>query len=155
MTLFRIITSAEREIVSHTIFSDKKKRKKAIFSGLAAGIALFSATSIQQLGIYTTGSAGVTGLMFYENIQSFNVSAGAEPGAPVNISPSYPAVPWMEFRYDCETGKAGTGDQLYMYTSDLAPVAEIRGTYGLERGKKRLDCSNKFPEYTCAVYFKR
>jgi drug/metabolite transporter (DMT)-like permease len=46
-----------------TIFSDKKKRKKAIFSGLAAGIALFSATSIQQLGIYTTGSAGVTGLI--------------------------------------------------------------------------------------------
>jgi D-alanyl-D-alanine carboxypeptidase/D-alanyl-D-alanine-endopeptidase (penicillin-binding protein 4) len=40
-----------------------------------------------------------------------------------------------------------------MYTSDLAPVAEIRGTFGLDRGKKRVDCSNKFPEYTCAYYF--
>ena len=60
----------------------------------------------------------------------------------------------MEFRYNCSTGDNGTGDRLYMYTSDLAPVAEIRGTFGLDRGKKRVDCSNKFPEYTCAYYFK-
>lgn len=103
--------------------------------------------------IGTYYGAGVTGLMFYENVQSFNVSAGAEPGAPVNISPSYPAVPWMEFRYDCSTGKAGTGDQLYMYTSDLSPVAEIRGTFAVDRKPKRVDCSNKFPELTCAYNF--
>ena len=103
--------------------------------------------------IGTYYGAGVTGLMFYENVQSFNVSAGAEPGAPVNISPSYPAVPWMEFRYDCSTGKKGTGDRLYMYTSDLAPVAEIRGTFGVDRAAKRVDCANKYPEYTCAKYF--
>lgn len=103
--------------------------------------------------IGTYYGAGVTGLMFYENVQSFNVSAGAEPGAPVSISPSYPAVPWMEFRYDCSTGKAGTGDQLYMYTSDLSPVAEIRGTFAVDRKPKRVDCSNKFPELTCAYNF--
>ena len=103
--------------------------------------------------IGTYYGAGTTGLMFYENMQSFSVAAGEQVGAPVKISPSYPQTPWMEFRYNCTTGENGTGDQLYMYTSDLAPVAEIRGTYGLERGKKRLDCSNKFPEYTCAHYF--
>ena len=31
--------------------------------------------------------AGTTGLMFYENMQSFSVSAGAQVGDPVNISP--------------------------------------------------------------------
>ena len=103
--------------------------------------------------IGTYYGAGTTGLMFYENMQSFSVAAGEQVGAPVKISPSYPQAPWMEFRYNCTTGENGTGDQLYMYTSDLAPVAEIRGTYGLDRGKKRLDCSNKFPEYTCAHYF--
>jgi tRNA A37 threonylcarbamoyladenosine dehydratase len=41
-----------------------------------------------------------------------------------------------------------------MFTSELAPVAEIRGTFGVDRKAKRLDCSNKFPEYTCAHYFK-
>ncbi len=45
------------------IFKDKSLRLKGILSGLAAGVALFSATSIQQLGIYTTGSAGIAGLI--------------------------------------------------------------------------------------------
>ena len=103
--------------------------------------------------IGTYYGAGTTGLMFYENMLSFSVAAGERIGAAVKISPYYPLAPWMEFRYNCTTGENGTGDQLFMYTSDLAPVAEIRGTYGLDRGKKRLDCSNKFPEYTCAYYF--
>jgi D-alanyl-D-alanine carboxypeptidase/D-alanyl-D-alanine-endopeptidase (penicillin-binding protein 4) len=60
----------------------------------------------------------------------------------------------MTFRYNCSTGSEGTGDQLFMFTSELAPVAEIRGTFGVDRKAKRLDCSNKFPEYTCAHYFK-
>lgn len=105
--------------------------------------------------IGTYYGAGATGLMFYENMQSFEVSAGAEPGADINIAPSYPEVPWMEFRYECSTGKAGTGDQLYMYTSDLAPVAEVRGTFAVDRKPKRVDCSNKFPELTCSHNFKK
>ena len=96
---------------------------------------------------------GTTGLMFYENMMSFSVSAGPQVGAPVNITPYYPETPWMEFRYNCSTGEEGTGDLLYMYGSDLAPVAEIRGTFGVDRAAKRLDCSNKFPELTCAYYF--
>ncbi len=105
----------------------------------------------EDLGTYY--GAGATGLMFYENMQSFSVSAGSKAGNPVNITPSYPKTPWMDFRYSCETGEAGTGDRLYMYASDLAPVAEIRGTFGVDRAAKRVDCSNKFPEYTCASYF--
>lgn len=103
--------------------------------------------------IGTYYGAGVTGLMFYENMLSFSVSAGEKPGAPVNIKPHYPETPWMLIRHNCATGKEGTGDQLYMYTSDLAPVAEIRGTFGVDKGAKRVDCANKFPEYTCASYF--
>lgn len=103
--------------------------------------------------IGTYYGAGATGLMFYENMQSFNVTAGPSEGSPIEVSPSYPDTPWMEFRYDCTTGKAGTGDLLYMYTSDLAAVAEIRGTFAVDRKPKRVDCSNKFPELTCAYHF--
>lgn len=103
--------------------------------------------------IGTYYGAGATGLMFYENMQSFTASPGQKVGDPVNIAPSYPETPWMEFRYNCATGNKGTGDQLYMYASDLTPVAEIRGTFGVDRARKRVDCSNKFPEYTCASYF--
>ena len=116
-----------------------------------AGMAEEPSWMWSDIGTYY--GAGVTGLMFFENVQSFNVSAGTEVGAPVKIIPSYPIAPWMEFRYDCSTGKAGTGDQLYMYTSDLSPVAEVRGTFAVDRKPKRVDCSNKFPELTCAHYF--
>jgi D-alanyl-D-alanine carboxypeptidase/D-alanyl-D-alanine-endopeptidase (penicillin-binding protein 4) len=104
-----------------------------------------------DLGTYY--GSGATGLMFHENTQSFSVSPGKNVGDPVNITSSYPDAPWMEFRYSCTTGKAGTGDRLYLYASDLAPVAEVRGTFGIDRTPKRLDCSNKFPEYTCASLF--
>lgn len=103
--------------------------------------------------IGTYYGTGATGLMFYENMQSFMTKPGAKIGDPVEMSPSYPETPWMEFRYSCSTGEAKTGDRLYMYTSELAPIAEIRGTFGIDRGAKRVDCSNKFPEYTCAYHF--
>lgn len=106
---------------------------------------------MEDIGTYY--GVGTTGLMFYENMQSFNVSAGAAVGDSIYITPSYPKTPWMEFKYNCTTGEKGTGDQLFMFTSDLAPIAEIRGTFGVDRKPKRLDCSNKFPEYTCAYYF--
>ena len=106
---------------------------------------------VEDIGTYY--GAGTTGLMFYENMQSFDVSAGSKVGSEISICPSYPEAPWMEFRYNCSTGKEGTGDQLFMFTSELAPIAEIRGTFGVDRKPKRLDCSNKFPEYTCAYHF--
>ena len=107
---------------------------------------------MSDLGTYY--GTGVTGLMFYENMQSFSVSPGTKIGDPVNITPHYPSCSWMDFEYNCTTGEKGTGDKLYLYTSEFAPKAVIRGTYGIYRGQKRLDCSNKYPEYTCAVYFK-
>lgn len=107
---------------------------------------------MSDLGTYY--GTGVTGLMFYENMQSFSVSAGEKVGDPINISPHYPSCSWMNFIYEGITGEKGTGDQLYMFTSEFAPMAVIRGSFGIDRGAKRVDCSNKFPEYTCAVYFK-
>lgn len=115
------------------------------------GMAEESSWLISDAGTYY--GTGVTGLMFYENMMSFSVSGGREVGSSVNITPHYPETPWMEFRYNCTTGGKGTGDLLYMYTSELAPIAEIRGTFGVDRGSKRVDFSNKFPEYTCASYF--
>ena len=97
--------------------------------------------------------AGISALTFYENIQSFTVSPGPRPGDPVTVNPGYPVCPWMSYIYDCTTGEAGTGDRLYYYTSDLAPTGEMRGTFAVDRAAKTLECSNKFPAYTCAACF--
>ena len=104
--------------------------------------------------IGTYYGCGVSGLNFYENMISFNADVDFSSKEPtVRLAQHYPATPWMEITYDCGIGEKSTGDRLYMYTSDLAPVASIRGTYGIDRGAKRVDFSNKFPEYTCASYF--
>lgn len=117
------------------------------------GMAEESSWSWQDIGTYY--GTGVTGLMFYENMLSYNAAPGAEIGDPVDFKASYPETPWMTIRNEAVTGKAGIGDETYMYTSEFAPVAAIRGEYGLNRGKKRVDFSNKFPEYTCARYFEK
>ena len=56
-----IVIFERRKLVP--IVSDRTLRKKGILSGIVAGVALFCATSIQQFGINTTGSAGITGLI--------------------------------------------------------------------------------------------
>jgi D-alanyl-D-alanine carboxypeptidase/D-alanyl-D-alanine-endopeptidase (penicillin-binding protein 4) len=107
--------------------------------------------SWQDIGTYY--GTGVTGLMFYENMLSYNILPGKELGEPIELNASYPKTPWMTINNEATTGKAGTGDQTYMYTSEFAPVGAVRGTFAIDRGKKRVDFSNKFPEYTCAHYF--
>lgn len=105
--------------------------------------------------IGTYYGSGVSGLNFYENMISFNASVDQSKNPEmVKLIQHYPSTSWMTIIQNCTVGAKGSGDKLYMYTSDLAPVAQIRGTYGIDRGSKRVDFSNKFPEYTCAVYFK-
>ncbi len=104
-----------------------------------------------DLGTYY--GTGVSGLSFYENVQDFNVAPGAVPGEAVKVSPGYPEAPWMEYRYSCTTGAPGTGNKLYYYTSSLAPVGEMRGTFASDRAPKTEEGSNKFPAYTCAWHF--
>ena len=117
----------------------------------AEGMAEEDTWSYQDVGVYY--GTGVTGLMFYENMLSFSAEAGKEIGAPVNITATYPNTPWMTIRNEAITGKAGIGDETYMFTSEFCPIAAIRGSFGIDRAKKRVDFSNKFPEYTCARYF--
>ena len=100
---------------------------------------------------YGTGTSGLT---FYENMQTFKVSAGIEVGDSISITPSWPDCPWMRFDFSqCSTGEPGTGDKLYYYTSRYAPFGEMRGTFAVDRSPKTLECSNKFPAYTCARLF--
>ena len=81
------------------------------------------------------------------------MAAGAKAGDPVKVEPSYPVLPWMQYRSTAVTSAKGTGDKLYLFNTDLAPVAEMRGTFALDRQPKKEECSNKFGAMTCAHYF--
>ncbi len=106
----------------------------------------------EDIGTYY--GTGADGLCFYRNIQDFNVTAGPEVGSPLELAPLYPTLPWMHVSYNCSTGIKGSGDKLYLYTTDVAPVAELRGTFAVDRKPKRVECSNKYGAYTCAWMFR-
>ena len=110
--------------------------------------------SWQYQDIGTSYGTGGDGLCFYENAIDMKVSHGATVGSPVNVMVSYPPLPWMKYNFGCKTGSAGTGDQLYMFTSEFAPYAEVRGTFAIDRQPKTEEFSNKFGAYTCAYYFR-
>ena len=107
--------------------------------------------SYQDIG--TAYGTGGDGLCFYENAIDMKVSAGPSVGSPVSYMVSYPSLPWMKYGFLGKTGRAGTGDQLYMFTSEFQPYAEVRGSFAIDRKPKTEEFSNKFGAYTCAHFF--
>ena len=107
--------------------------------------------SYGDLGTYY--ATGGNGLCFYENVIDIKATPGAAVGDPVSCEVLYPNTPWMSWDFPCTTGPAGTGDELYLYTTDLWPVAQMRGSFALDRKPKVEECSNKYGALTCAYYF--
>ena len=107
--------------------------------------------SYQDIG--TAYGTGGDGLCFYENAIDMKVSAGPSVGSAVSYIVSYPSLPWMKYGFFGKTGKTGTGDQLYMFTSEFQPYAEVRGSFAIDRKPKTEEFSNKFGAYTCAHFF--
>lgn len=109
--------------------------------------------SWQYEDIGTYYGTGGNGLSYNKNVQEIRVEAGKKAGDSLSVKVQYPYTPWMRLTLRCTTGKPGTGDELYLYTNDLAPVAELRGTYGAGRQPKTVKVSNKFGAYTFANTF--
>ena len=111
------------------------------------------ATSWQSEDIGFYYGKGPEALNYFKNSQNLNASAGKAEGDPVQITVTDPQLPWMRFYHSSTTAAAGSGDKLYFYNSDLAPVGAMRGTLGLDVKNKNEQVSNRFPAYTCAYFF--
>ena len=101
----------------------------------------------------TSYGTGCSALSFYANAQDYAVSAGAKPGDPVRVRITYPDTPWMHFTNYGVTGPKGSGNSLYLFTTDLAPYAELRGSFAIGRSPKTESFANKWGALTCAYYF--
>ncbi len=106
--------------------------------------------SYDDLGTYY--GTGGNALCFYENAIDLQVHAGVQ-GEAVRAVQTYPETPWMHFSNYSITGPAGTGNSLYLYTTDLAPYSELRGSFATDRPAKTEHFANKFGALTCAYYF--
>ena len=105
----------------------------------------------EDIGTYY--APGGSALSFYANAQEYEVRAGAAPGDPVPVNITYPETPWLHFENRGVTGPEGTGNSLYLYTTDLSPFAELRGTFAIGRRPKTERFANKYGALTCAYYF--
>ena len=95
---------------------------------------------------------GGNGLCFYENAIDMQVTATRE-GELIGLTQVYPETPWLHVTNYGVTGPAGSGNSLYLYTTDLAPYGEMRGVFGIDRQPKIESTSNKYGDLTCAYYF--
>ena len=106
--------------------------------------------SYDDLGTYY--GTGMNALCFYENAIDFAVEATTE-GEPVSFVQSYPETPWTHTENYSFTGPAGSSNSLYLFTTDLAPYAELRGTFATDRKPKTEHFANKFGDLSCAYEF--
>ena len=103
---------------------------------------------------YTYYGTGMDGLCFHENNIDFRVEPGDSIGAPpVFTRTSRAETPWLIIRNHATTGAKQTGNSLYFHTSELAPVAEWRGSLAIDRKKTVESVSNKFGAMTAAYAF--
>lgn len=102
--------------------------------------------------IGTYYGAGSDALSFYENAVDFYVTA-TEEGKPVRIQQVYPETPWMAIENQTTTGPAGSGNSLYLFTTDLSTRGAWRGTFAADRKPKTEHAANKYGALTCAYYF--
>ena len=119
-------------------------------SRLWEGYLEFGDWTYEDVGTYYGTGSGA--LCFYKNAIDLQVAA-TEVGKPVRAVQTYPETPWVHNANNAVTGPQGTGNSLYLYTTDLAPYAELRGTFAMDRNPKTEHFANKFGALTCAYYF--
>lgn len=92
-------------------------------------------------------------LNFYKNKHDLEAIPGISVGDPVEINQIYPILSWMVFDHLAVTGPAGSGDKLYYAHSAFLPNAAVHGSLGIDKGKRKEQCINRFPAYTCSAQF--
>lgn len=95
---------------------------------------------------------GGSALGFYSNAVDYSVEL-APVGETVPMKQTFPETPWMHIANRTKMAPAGTGNSLLLFTSELAPYAEIRGTLAVDRRAKPEHFANKYGALTCSYYF--
>lgn len=138
----RIVTNAGIRRIDGNIIGDSR---------LWEGQLEYGDWTYEDIGTYYGTGSGA--LCFYKNAIDLQVAAGEGEGEPVKAVQSYPETPWMHNSNSGITGREGTGNSLYLYTTDLAPYADLRGSFATDRAPKTEHFANKFGALTCAYYF--
>ncbi|MPR31979.1 D-alanyl-D-alanine carboxypeptidase/D-alanyl-D-alanine endopeptidase [Salmonirosea aquatica] len=95
--------------------------------------------------------AGVHGLNFGENLYRVSFRAGRDVGDPTQVLGIDPELPYLTLANQVTTGEAGSGDQVYIYTSPLGNAVQLTGT--VPRGAISFAVKGAVPNPAYAVAF--
>lgn len=87
----------------------------------------------QDIGNYY--GAGATSASWRENEFGLVFKAGSKPGDQTQLIRTEPAIANLTIVNEVSTGKAGSGDNVYAYSSPYSDIVYLRGTYGLDLQK--------------------
>ncbi len=93
--------------------------------------------------------AGVSGLNFRENLYRISFRAGRNVGDPTEVTKLEPEMPYLKITNLVTTGEAGTGDQVYIYTSPLGDEVRLTGT--VPRGSMSFTVKGAVPNPSYAL----
>lgn len=95
--------------------------------------------------------AGVQGLNFNENLYRISFRAGRDVGDPTEVLRIEPEVPYLTLTNQVTSGEAGSGDQVYIYTSPLGDAVRLTGT--VPRGVSSFTVKGAMPNPAFATAY--
>ena len=146
----RFPQSNESVILKKWIDAIKKAGIKKINGRLIGDDGLYDTQSIpigwiwQDMGNYF--GAGPNALTWRENSFELHFSPGKEVGELVKLQKTKPSLSFLKIVNEVKTGKAGSGDNVYVYSAPYSDVIYLRGTYGIDL-KKIIEASVPDPAY--------
>ncbi|MXV53037.1 D-alanyl-D-alanine carboxypeptidase/D-alanyl-D-alanine-endopeptidase [Pedobacter sp. HMF7647] len=105
----------------------------------------------QDIGNYY--GAGPNSLTWRENQLDLILRPGTKVGDPVQLVRTEPALTSVQIVNELTTGKSGSGDEVYAFSSPYSNIIYLRGTYGIDL-EKTIAASIPDPALTFAAEFK-
>lgn len=93
--------------------------------------------------------AGSGALNWREN-QFDILLAPSRVGGPVQMTGTRPAMDYLEFVNELQTGAPGTGDMAYVYLPPYRTLGYLRGTYAIDKRERSISAAIPDPAFECA-----
>lgn len=101
----------------------------------------------QDIGNYY--GAGPNSLSWHENQFDLTFRPGLHAGEPTILLRTSPEMSYLKIINEVKTGKAGSGDNVYAYSSPYSNLIYMRGTYGIDL-QKAISASLPDPAFELA-----
>ena len=135
----RYSQSAPKQLLERWVKAIRQAGIKRINGAVLSDDRLFGTQSLplgwiwQDIGNYY--GAGTSSLAWGENQLGLIFKAGAKSGDLTKLVRTEPLIDYLKIINEVTTGAAGSGDNVYAFSSPYSDIIYLRGTYGIDLQK--------------------